>query len=49
MENDKNNDVGTTPKKVLVLFAHPLLRRSEVNAPLYAAAKQIEGVTTVDL
>ena len=49
MENDKNNDVSTTPKKVLVLFAHPSLRRSEVNAPLYAAAKQVEGVTAVDL
>ncbi|WP_407334085.1 NAD(P)H-dependent oxidoreductase [Enterovibrio sp. 27052020O] len=36
-------------KKVLVLFAHPSQRRSEVNAPLFKTAKSIEGVTAVDL
>ncbi|PKF49145.1 NAD(P)H-dependent oxidoreductase [Enterovibrio nigricans] len=36
-------------KKVLVLFAHPSQRRSEVNAPLFHVAKQVEGVTVVDL
>ncbi|USH05250.1 NAD(P)H-dependent oxidoreductase [Grimontia kaedaensis] len=35
--------------KVLVLFAHPSQRRSEVNAPLYKVAQSVEGVTTVDL
>lgn len=36
-------------KKVLVLFAHPSQRRSEVNMPLFQAAKLVEGVTAVDL
>ncbi|MBW3695664.1 flavodoxin family protein [Vibrio sp. T187] len=36
-------------KRVLVLFAHPSLHRSEVNKPLFEQAKKIEGVTTVDL
>ncbi|WP_114765563.1 NAD(P)H-dependent oxidoreductase [Vibrio rhodolitus] len=35
--------------KVLVLYAHPSQHRSEVNQPLFDAAKTIEGVTTVDL
>lgn len=35
--------------KVLVLYAHPSQHRSEVNQPLFNAAKNIEGVTTVDL
>ncbi|WP_194435690.1 NAD(P)H-dependent oxidoreductase [Vibrio fluminensis] len=35
--------------KVLVLYAHPSQHRSEVNQPLFDAAKNIEGVTTVDL
>lgn len=36
-------------KKVLVLFAHPSLRRSEVNAPLFKMAQSVQGVTAVDL
>ncbi|KXF80838.1 NAD(P)H-dependent oxidoreductase [Enterovibrio coralii] len=36
-------------KKVLVLFAHPSQRRSEVNAPLFNVANQVDGVTVVDL
>ncbi|MGR5194310.1 NAD(P)H-dependent oxidoreductase [Vibrio rotiferianus] len=36
-------------KKVLILFAHPSQHRSEVNAPLFKAAQQLEGVTCVDL
>jgi len=36
-------------KKVLVLFAHPSLERSEVNRDLLAASKLTEGVTVVDL
>lgn len=36
-------------KKVLVLFAHPSPERSEINLPLFKAAQQIDGVTTVDL
>ncbi|SMF05027.1 Kef-type potassium/proton antiporter accessory protein, CPA2 family [Alteromonadaceae bacterium Bs31] len=36
-------------KKVLILFAHPSSHRSEVNAPLFQASQQVEGVTCVDL
>lgn len=36
-------------KKILILFAHPSLERSEVNVELLAASTGIEGVTVVDL
>ncbi len=36
-------------KKVLVLFAHPTQRHSEVNIPLFKVASSVEGVTVVDL
>ncbi|WP_394152222.1 NAD(P)H-dependent oxidoreductase [Vibrio maritimus] len=35
--------------KVLVLYAHPSQRRSEVNAPMFRDAASIKGVTAVDL
>ncbi|MCW8344493.1 NAD(P)H-dependent oxidoreductase [Vibrio sp. ZSDZ65] len=35
--------------KVLVLYAHPSPRRSEVNTPMYQDACDIEGVTIIDL
>lgn len=49
MEQEKHNGVVSAPKKVLVLFAHPSLRRSEVNAPLFDVADNLDGVTFVDL
>lgn len=36
-------------RRVLVLFAHPSVERSEVNRPLAAATAEVEGVTLVDL
>ncbi len=36
-------------KRVLVLFAHPRTDRSEVNTVLAKAARELEGVTIVDL
>ncbi len=36
-------------KKILLLFAHPSQRRSEVNRPMFMAAQRLEGVTCVDL
>lgn len=36
-------------RTVLVLFAHPSIGRSEVNAPMARAAAGIDGVTLVDL
>lgn len=38
-----------TPKKVLVLYAHPSHHRSEVNQPLFRAACETAGITAVDL
>lgn len=36
-------------RRVLVLFAHPSLERSEANAPMAAAARRLDGITFVDL
>ncbi len=36
-------------KRVLILFAHPSLERSEVNRDLLAASGAVDGVTVVDL
>jgi glutathione-regulated potassium-efflux system ancillary protein KefG len=36
-------------KKVLVLFAHPSIERSEANVELLAASEQLPGVTVVEL
>ncbi len=35
--------------RILVLFAHPAIERSEVNRPLAEATARIEGVSLVDL
>ena len=35
--------------KILILFAHPSLHRSEVNRPLLKASKAVDDVTVVDL
>lgn len=43
-----NNDTFTL-RRILVLFAHPSLDRSEVNCLLLKATQQLEGVTIVDL
>ena len=39
----------TDRKRILVLFAHPSLERSEANRHLLAASRSVEGVTVVDL
>jgi glutathione-regulated potassium-efflux system ancillary protein KefG len=40
---------GRAGRRILVLFAHPSLERSEVNRPLLEATALVEGVTLVDL
>ncbi|PSU35659.1 NAD(P)H-dependent oxidoreductase [Photobacterium lutimaris] len=35
--------------KVLILFAHPSINRSEINRPLFRSSLGIDGVTVVDL
>lgn len=37
------------PRNILILFAHPSLHRSEANAPLLATARQVDGVSVIDL
>ncbi|QIZ78828.1 flavodoxin family protein [Ferrimonas lipolytica] len=39
----------TTPNNVLLLMAHPNLRHSEINLPLFQQAQKIPGVTAIDL
>ena len=39
----------TDRKRILVLFAHPSLERSEANRHLLAASRSVEGVTVIDL
>lgn len=48
---DIENNECTTPvrRRILILFAHPSLDRSEVNRPLAQATKNIDDVTFVDL
>ncbi|WP_297478920.1 NAD(P)H-dependent oxidoreductase [uncultured Photobacterium sp.] len=41
--------MSASQKKVLILFAHPLQHRSEINVPLFNASKGFDHVTTVDL
>ena len=38
-----------TRRRILVLFAHPSPARSEANVPMAAAARELDGVTHVDL
>lgn len=40
---------GAHPRRILILFAHPSLDRSEVNRPLAEEARRVEGVTLIDL
>ena len=42
MEHDK-------PKKILILFAHPSLHRSEINRHLKRQSERVDSVTMVDL
>ena len=41
--------MSSTTRRVLLLFAHPSLDRSEVNIELLRASRQVEDVTVVDL
>lgn len=43
------NDETSEKNKVLLLFAHPSLRRSEINKPMFETASKIDGVTAIDL
>lgn len=43
------NERAESTRRILVLFAHPSLDRSEVNRPLAEAVRNLEGVTLVDL
>ena len=42
-------EITSIMRRILVLFAHPSLDRSEANRPLALATSRIDGVTFVDL
>lgn len=44
------DDTGAaTPQRVLILFAHPMIHRSNVNRALIEAVKDLDGITVHDL
>jgi putative NADPH-quinone reductase len=45
----KSPDDHPSPRRILVLFAHPSIDRSEINGPMAEATRRMEGVTFVDL
>ena len=47
--HDITQGVTSAQRRILVLFAHPSLDRSEVNRPLAQATSRVGGVTLVDL
>ena len=48
--NQETTEAGTpSQRRILVLFAHPSLDRSEVNRPLAEATPRVGGVSLVDL
>ena len=47
--SDKPNEMTNSTRRILVLFAHPSLDRSEVNRPMAEAVRDLDGVTLVDL
>ncbi len=46
--NDQSN-VSKSTRRILLLFAHPSLDRSEANGPMVEAVRELEGITLVDL
>ncbi len=49
IEGATSAEPGTRQQRILVLFAHPSIDRSEVNSPLAEAAAGVDGVTLIDL
>ena len=47
--SDNPDKASTSVRRILVLFAHPSLDRSEVNRPLAEAIRDLQGVTLIDL
>lgn len=39
----------SSPRRILILFAHPALQKSRINRPLADAARRVSGVTFHDL
>ncbi len=46
--NDQSN-VSKSTRRILLLFAHPSLDRSEANGPMAEAVRELDGITLVDL
>jgi len=47
--SDEPNEATNSTRRILVLFAHPSLDRSEVNRPMAEAVRDLDGITLVDL
>jgi glutathione-regulated potassium-efflux system ancillary protein KefG len=47
--SDDPNEATNSTRRILVLFAHPSLDRSEVNRPMAEAVRDLDGITLVDL
>ena len=47
--SDNPDKALTSVQRILLLFAHPSLDRSEVNRPLAEAVRDLRGVTLIDL
>lgn len=47
--NVDSEGTKNSTRRILVLFAHPSLDRSEVNRPMAEAVRDLDGVTLVDL
>lgn len=43
------NEVKKSTRRILILFAHPSLDRSEVNHPMAEAVRDLDDITLVDL
>ena len=43
------NEVKKSTRRILILFAHPSLDRSEVNHPMAEAVLDLDDITLVDL
>ncbi len=47
--NDNLNEATKSARRILILFAHPSLDRSEANRPMVEAVRDLDGITLVDL
>ena len=47
--SNNQSKMSRSTRRILILFAHPSLDRSEVNGPMFEAASELDGITPVDI